>query len=80
MTLNKLKFFFPPVFIDLIRKYIGYFGYAIWEYAPKGFNTQIKSGGWDLEGIAVLQSEKWEGYASRIKSKKNIGVNHGGNY
>jgi putative methyltransferase (TIGR04325 family) len=73
---KKLQLVLPPLFTDFVKKNLGYIGYAVWEYAPKGFNTKIRKSGWDLESIAVLQKEKWGGYSNRIKSSQNIGVNH----
>ena len=75
-TFKKIQRILPPILSDFIKKNLGYIGYAIWEYAPKGFNTEIKKGGWNLESIAVLQKEKWVDYTNRIKSTQNIGVNH----
>jgi hypothetical protein len=74
--LKKIQLVLPPFLTDFVKKNLGYIGYAVWEYAPKGFDTEIKMGGWDLESIAVLQKEKWEAYSNRIKSAQNIGVNH----
>jgi putative methyltransferase (TIGR04325 family) len=73
---KKLQLVLPPFLVDFIKKNIGYVGYAIWEYSPEGFNKEIKKKGWDLESIAALQNEKWDGYSKRIKSTQNIGVNH----
>ncbi|MHA8072233.1 hypothetical protein V7S77_09955 [Aquirufa ecclesiirivi] len=73
---KKIQRFFPPFIVDFVKKNLGYIGYALWEYAPKGFLTQIKKGGWDLESIAVVQKEKWEAYRDRVRSNQSIGVNH----
>lgn len=73
---KKLKYILPPFFIIFLKKNIGYIGYAIWEYAPKGFNTKIKNGGWNLESIANLQVQKWGEYSKRATSIYNLGFNH----
>lgn len=73
---KKIQRIIPPILFDLIKKYSGYLGYSIWEYAPKGFSTNIKKNGWDLESIAKQQYDKWNGYSQRIKSKNNFGINH----
>jgi putative methyltransferase (TIGR04325 family) len=73
---KKIQRLLPPFISDFIKVNLGYLGYAIWEYAPEGFKTKIKSGGWDLESIAVLQSKKWNNYSCRIKSNQNLGINH----
>jgi putative methyltransferase (TIGR04325 family) len=74
--LKKMQLFLPPVLADFIKKNIGYVGLAPWEYAPQGFKTEVKAGGWGLDSIAALQKEKWPSYASRIGSCNSLGINH----
>jgi putative methyltransferase (TIGR04325 family) len=66
----------PPFIYVFLKKNAGYFGLAIWEYVPEGFNRIIDKSGWNLESIAVLQSEKWDNYLNRVKSSQSLGFNH----
>lgn len=73
---KKIQLILPPLLTNFLKNNVGYIGYAIWEYAPKGFDTKINEGGWNIESIAVLQRDKWGDYSNRIKSTQNFGVNH----
>ncbi len=77
--LKKIKKIIPPLFADFLLKNLGYIGMAPWEYMPQGFAYPIKSSGWDMEGIARLQAEKWPAYATRIKNNTTLGINHESN-
>ena len=70
----------PPILLNLYKKYSGYFVKPLWEYLPNGFNTKIRSDGWDVQSIVDLQVSKWNNFASSINSIKPLGINHESNY
>ena len=77
---KSIKQLIPPVIYNYILKNSGHIGLAMWEYAPDGFSRKVKSNGWDLQSIVDLQAAKWPNYLERVKSTKNLGVNHESNY
>jgi len=77
--INFLKNILPPFVVKVYKKYAGYILKAQWEYLPNGFNTKIKSDGWDLQSIVDLQVSKWELFKNAVNSLKPLGINHESN-
>ena len=66
----------PPALLTLIRRSLNYIRPATWQYVPEGWNTPLKTRGWNLSSIAQTQQQKWDEYAAIIQSTLPLGVNH----
>lgn len=76
MVIKFFKSICPPIILDFFKKNSGYIFKAQWEYVPKGFETDIRSRGWDVQSIVDLQVEKWEIFKREVLSTKPLGINH----
>jgi len=66
----------PPIITDCARGLRqSFFGGAPqWEYRPTGWNVSTK--GWNVEGIARLEKNKWNHFAQLTQTTAPLGVNH----
>lgn len=74
-----IKILIPPIWLNFFKKYSGYFIKPIWEYLPNGFETKLKSNGWNVQSIVELQVSKWDKFKFAIRSSKPLGINHESN-
>jgi putative methyltransferase (TIGR04325 family) len=47
-----------------------------WEYVPEGFAREVP--GWDVEGVAAAERQKWPAFLEAVETAATIGVNHEG--
>jgi putative methyltransferase (TIGR04325 family) len=74
----RVKDFIPPVLVSYLYNFRGLMGKAPWKYIKEGFSYQLKSAGWDMNEIALVQLEKWEAYKNYLLSTNPLAINHEG--
>jgi putative methyltransferase (TIGR04325 family) len=77
--LQIIKQILPPYIFNFIKKNYGYVIKPIWEFMPNGFNTNLKSKGWEVETIVDLQINKWETFKRFIDKNYAFSINHESN-
>ncbi|MFN8353475.1 MAG: hypothetical protein U0Y10_03440 [Spirosomataceae bacterium] len=66
----------PPTLLSLIRRLLNYLRPAPWQYVIDGWQTPLKTRGWNLHSIAQIQLKKWGEYSAIVASTRPLGINH----
>src|SRR3974390_3330745 len=70
------KTWIPPGIISLAQGGLDYVRPASWEYASRGWETELDTQGWNSESIIEAQKKRWPAYAAQLLGSGTLTVNH----
>jgi putative methyltransferase (TIGR04325 family) len=66
----------PPGAIRMAQQALDRVRPAPWEYIPEGWCSAEPTRGWNVAGIAKMQTEMWPAYADRLSGTGPLSINH----